>query len=1488
MDNQPVRRTSPEGLLERLNRAGAARQYDEVLNLLAFIVEMYQDEQLDKGPTPALAQLFEDVGFLLRSADKKEEARSFLERSVRIRRELNDDNDTPTVMNPLEQLVAIAQESGDIDGANRFEEELKRVRTKRLEYSEGFLPSLIESEDWETSLLAAQEIVDLTLLLKEDDNSDIAAALNNLAYVEKRRKNLDAAEEHYSRAIALWRELESPAVHADLAGGLNNLAQVKTDKGDLVGAEALLREAVKLLRQSCGADRPDFLDIVESLAAFLNQPPDGQEPIQLAQATEMFRRIHLLAQVSSELGVVIGHRRNNVEAHALHSFAMELFRRLVGNNHVDTLIAIERLAATVQMEDPRAAEAIIQDAVRSVSKKALQSNSGLRPLVRLQPLFEALMAGSSLPKPALDSSTIQSLIEKKADAFIAAEYPQCFCLALQLGASAPSLEAIQLFLISIQYLDGTIGLSGDDKLRAIVNAAAQMTSGDPWPNMLLRLIAGDVGPEAIFLSATDDERRCQAHFYVGWRTLLEGNAEKAWGHFESCREFGVDLFEHRLAVRAGNQWPPTTDRALEREVSSLNGKVNALMTRTEFAQAREIAIRGWERAQSCLSTHSPAYRLSLYNCAGVAVKRDDFATAERLVDQLLGILRPQTGVDAKSLSAALNLQGLLRTERGQFRQAEQSLKAALRAIDDVGLKHDAHTAQIFGNLAEVKREQRDLDSALPLYQRVIDLLPADEPAVTLERARWLNNAGLAYLSAGHQELAIPLLEEALKIRVAELTPSHPDIARTRMGLAQIALNNNDDETAERYLNEALTVYREAYGPDTVHEAYALSMLAYTRTRQGHAEGEVLLEKAISIVERVLGTHHPSLSILWTNLALLRWQRGDVKGAIASFRATQVSQAHLLGEVFCSSSEKQRFAFARELRRTVGFAVGLAVEASDDAGVTSTVFDQVLKSKGLAFDAQAIQRDVALGTRHPELRAQIDSLRSLRTRISKLATGGPGAEGTSFHSHLLKDLQAEHDRLEASLAVQIPELGDLTQACDCSRVAAALPSGSVLIDFVQYLKTPKDILGGSGPSSRIALEHFAVFVLRAGDPTPRVVDLGKAAVLSGLLAEFREAITGDVEAAKIVSPSDQKISGERPWFAAGTALREAVFDPIRAYLSGCRQLIVVPDGDLCRLPFDALPLSDSRFLIDEFETIYMTTGRDALKAFAKRPLPVTRPIVVADPDYDLGGQLSPRESTAAGVAAETDSFFEGIRRQSRSVKDHFLFFKRLRGTAAEGRIVGKALGVAPWMAEFALEESVRDAVSPAALHVATHGFFLPRKPMRFSLLSEVGAASEFDAGEENPLLLSGLALAGANSWLAGQALPKEAADGLLTAEDVSTMNLIGTQLVVLSACETGVGKIEAGEGVLGLRRSFRLAGASTLVMSLWKVPDAETAQLMEEFYRQLSEGMSCAQALRQAQLVLKVQYREPYVWGAFICEGNPGPIELVPAQSAQRASDLLQA
>jgi len=265
------------------------------------------------------------------------------------------------------------------------------------------------------------------------------------------------------------------------------------------------------------------------------------------------------------------------------------------------------------------------------------------------------------------------------------------------------------------------------------------------------------------------------------------------------------------------------------------------------------------------------------------------------------------------------------------------------------------------------------------------------------------------------------------------------------------------------------------------------------------------------------------------------------------------------------------------------------------------------------------------------------------------------------------------------------------------------------------------------------------------------------------------------------------------------------------------------------------------------------------------------VVVADPDFDLDDAESPVEKSDARVLRSLD--FDS---------DHVKRFERLEGTSEEGQQVGGRLGVVPWTRAHALEARLKSARSPSILHIASHAFFLPHRgklrPLA-ALSQEPSEGAGIPEGLarlqrlENPMLRSGIALAGANLTLAGKTIAvTDAEDGVLTAADVaSELELSSTTLVVLSACETGLGEVEMGEGVFGLSRSFGLAGAQTLVMSLWQVDDTTTQETMDLFYGNLAAGMTCSVALAQAKTEMKKRYPAPYFWGAFICHGNPDSI-----------------
>ena len=540
---------------------------------------------------------------------------------------------------------------------------------------------------------------------------------------------------------------------------------------------------------------------------------------------------------------------------------------------------------------------------------------------------------------------------------------------------------------------------------------------------------------------------------------------------------------------------------------------------------------------------------------------------------------------------------------------------------------------------------------------------------------------------------------------------------------------------------------------------------------------------------------------------------------------------------------------------------------------------------IGAEALAAQRDSILGGRYPQLQPLLQELIQLRAQMARKTLDGPGPEGVDAHREMLARWGAQKERLETHLTSQIPEMNLERQlrAADRRSVAAALPEASALVEFIRFNVFDFRAIVSRGDSAwRPA--HYLAFILHAAKPDDvDLINLGEAEPIDRMVGAFRASITGGDRNLIFVAPPAASQTSD------GSDLRTAVFDRLLPALATCTRLFLAPDGDLNRLPFDAMPLDNGRRIIDEYRISYVSVGRDVLRFAANENRPAKEPMVVADPEFDLtplahqikeaaplGTDLAAQPTSGDVLVLQKMPATVGSQRSevahlSRDFDFAAFHFPRLPGTRAEGEEIAALLGVQPHLGASALEAQLKALHSPRVLHIATHGFFLPNQgvDLKKSLLSiGQGPWGRFSpANLENPLLRSGLALAGANTWLQGQPMLEEAEDGLLTAEDVTGLDLLDTDLVVLSACETGLGDVHAGEGVFGLRRAFALAGAKTLVMSLWKVPDQYTKDLMVDFYKRFLIGRGSAEALREAQLMMKARHASPMYWGAFICQGR---------------------
>jgi CHAT domain-containing protein len=405
------------------------------------------------------------------------------------------------------------------------------------------------------------------------------------------------------------------------------------------------------------------------------------------------------------------------------------------------------------------------------------------------------------------------------------------------------------------------------------------------------------------------------------------------------------------------------------------------------------------------------------------------------------------------------------------------------------------------------------------------------------------------------------------------------------------------------------------------------------------------------------------------------------------------------------------------------------------------------------------------------------------------------------------------------------------------------------------------------------------VLRPDAPAPNVIDIGDAAAIDPAVAGWRRDVV-----AGVADPARPVAAAERALRRAGRAVRERVWDPVAAHLGGTAQAFVVPDGALNLLPLAALPADEAAYLVDTGPTLhYLSAERDVV-APAHAPRGDARGLLaIGGPAY---GPAPAAPAAAAGTASRApacggfdDLLFADLPASRREVEDVGALWHRLReGGGGAARVLTGA----------AASEAAFRRLGPGhrILHLATHGFFLgnacaagPAGTRSIGRLNRPGtrpattpaAAPAPVTLPRNPLLWSGLALAGANRRAASRAA---ADDGILTAEEVAALDLDGVEWAVLSACDTGVGAVTVGEGVFGLRRAFRIAGARTVVMSLWEVEDRAARAWMRPLYQgRLQDRLSTAEAVRHASRRVLGERRaqglntHPFYWAGFVAAGD---------------------
>ena len=971
--------------------------------------------------------------------------------------------------------------------------------------------------------------------------------------------------------------------------------------------------------------------------------------------------------------------------------------------------------------------------------------------------------------------------------------------------------------------------------------------------------------EPLFLEARDIRREVLGEEHPDYATSLDSLAGlyEAMGNLAAAEPLFLEARDIR--GEALGEKHPLYATSLD-NLARLDCKLG------NFSAAEPLYLEARDIRREALGEKHPDYAFSLDNLAGLDGELGNFSAAEPLFLEARNIRREALGEKHPFYALSLdNLAQLYRT-RGEFAAAEPLLLEA-RDIwrEALGEKQPDYATRL-DSLAGLYEAMGNFAAAEPLYLEARDIfreaLGEKHPCYTTS----LDNLARLYYLMGNFAAAEPLYLKARDLRREALGGKHPHYATSLHGLAALYHSMGNFSAAEPLYLEARDIRREVLGEKHADYSTCLHGLASLYHSMGNfAAAEPLYLEAKDIWREALGEKHPHYATNLTNLAtLLAATSRQEEGLKLMDQAITIDNG-ILGQVFSISSELQRASYLGTLRPSLERFLSLVLQ-SQTPQAKRKALDQVLRHKGVGAEALAIQRDAVLGGRYPELEPQLRELTTWRRQIAQKTLAGPGPEGLEAHKRLLEEWRQKKEQLEAELARQIPEMNleKRLEEVNHQVVAMALPEGSTLVEFVRFNVFDFTAIPARGEKQWKPARYVA-FVLPAGEPEAvEIVHLGEAEGIDRMIATFRQSIVGREEE-RSASGTDSS-----PEEGGPADLWTRLFRPLLPALGECKDLIIAPDGDLTQLPFGVILTPERKRLIEDYRIHYLSTGRDILRVEAQSSGEASDPLVGADPLFEL--ELGMAHPKTAPPQVQAEAMTSRSSRELRGGTEER--FPPLPESRKEGEKIAKLLKVEALLEDQVLESRIKSCRSPKILHLATHGFFLPDQ--RRDPNHEKGQALGIDRlsqqlgqGWENPLVRSGLALAGAETWVQRreERLPPEAEDGILTAEDVTGMDLLSTDLVVLSACDSGVGEVRVGEGVFGLRRSFVLAGAKTLVMSLWKVPDRATAELMVDFYTRLLAGQSRAEALRGAQLAMMKQYPQPFYWGAFILQGDPGPLPM---------------
>ena len=903
---------------------------------------------------------------------------------------------------------------------------------------------------------------------------------------------------------------------------------------------------------------------------------------------------------------------------------------------------------------------------------------------------------------------------------------------------------------------------------------------------------------------------------------------------------------------------PTRDDALLADAA-------AVLAHIEWSAGRkDRAVELLDQAIASDAADHPGLLQYICDRANWAFELDDFARGERLLEQAGEMAQARFAAQPETLADFYDQIGQRYADQHNYDRGEAAFDRAIALYREAGLVREEAMAGF--RLAMLCARRKDFRRALDLLLRAQNLMigvvlsPEEIEAVKAKSERFEDRNDLVRASALKDADARAILEALAKTYHFTGPPGHtmqtyrraisvyeevygPEDARTaqlvsHLDALQVAVSGEDRGSVER-MEAAVRVLEN--DPETDGEALAAELAhlagAYRQLGGRDEQARAAFAQCVELYGGHSDKPQPRAQMALRQLAYTEADLGHVERAVPLLaRATELEQKDLAAAL-ARGTEHEKWLFAENVwSRACATLAFHAQHAPADIAMCRLAATALVTSRARVLDAMGDALVMLRRYGQTEDFALVEQWAALLGAEAQWY--GESTQVTSDAGSTHPRLDAEFTRIrkqreaiERAIAIKIRDLNAAKPAVALEDVQSRLPIDAVLVEFIELRSVDfRDLRFGERDDSDT---HFAAYIIHSNG-YPHFVDLGQASVINQCVEALRECLYAGVEA----------------WRKVARELDIRLLEPLKDSIGVSKHLILVPDGELLRVPFCALVDANGNYEIEHFLFTYLTTGRDLAESQNVRE-DGSPPLILAGPDYGAA------KDAVEGLCARLMK------------REHVMHFEALPDAAREGSMVQKLVpGAELKTGPDASKAALFSAKGPELLHLATHGFYAPdfrsdRDRWADQRLDELAMAYRGEKLEVVPapseMLRVGIALQGANhGW-----------DGLLCGLEACALDLRGTRLVVLSACETGLGDISSGEGVSGFRRSFFLAGAQSLVVSLFPIPDAATSSLMERFYKALMRGAGRGRALRDAQLAMlrEVKTSHPINWAAFVLLGD---------------------